>query len=130
MIGMVAGLKGTLPPVYYNIKIKYTTIKFDDYVWIARLGSHLTIIVGTNCIQGSIKQFDSNIIELHLSKPACIDPADMIVLCIKDSSIEVGESFHIVAYGNLTDQDVTVEEPDLEDPFNETDDEEIDVDNI
>jgi translation initiation factor 2 subunit 3 len=100
MIGMVVGLKGTLPPVYYTIKIKYTEIEFfsDNTKWVRFKGVPVIVIIGTNCVDSNIINVNDSIIELKLTKPVCIDN-DMIILCSKTL-----ESFNIVGYGYLTDE--------------------------
>ena len=134
MIGMIAGLKGTLPQVYYDINIKYNTIKFDeDKFWVTYNNQNLTVIVGTNSIDGVIKSFDDKIIKLQLSKPACIDNDDIIILCDKKFNSSEGESFNIVAYGYLSVDEPTNDEnhSDIEDPFENTNIniDDIDIDN-
>ncbi len=129
MIGMVAGLKGKLPPVYYTIKVKYTEIEgaifSDNTKWIRFKGVPVIVIIGTNCVDSNIINVNENIIELKLTKPVCIDN-DMIILCEKKL-----ESFNIVGYGYLTDENIEtiptdnhivhhteIEEDDSDDSFN------------
>jgi translation initiation factor 2 subunit 3 len=95
MIGMLAGLKGTLPDVYYEITIKYTEIKFDDYIWVTFISKPIIIIIGTNNIEGKILNYNNTHIHLRLNKPACIQDDSIVILCEKSP-----DSFHIVAYGN------------------------------
>jgi translation initiation factor 2 subunit 3 len=95
MIGMLAGLKGTLPDVYYEITIKYTEIKFDDYMWVTFISKPIIIIVGTNNIEGKILNYNDTYIHLRLNKPACIPDDSIVILCEKSP-----DAFHIVAYGN------------------------------
>jgi translation initiation factor 2 subunit 3 len=95
MAGMMIGLVGTLPPVYFEIIIKYTIIQFDEYIWNKRLGSTVSIIAGTNCVDGNIREINDEYIKLKLAKPACI--ADTKIIICSKSAV----SFNIVAYGNL-----------------------------
>ncbi len=96
MIGMIAGLKGTLPPVYYEFTMNYNNIKFDseDIVYYKR--KKMTIIVGTNNIDGHIENFNDNYIKLKLNKPACISNDSIIILCDRTSG-----TFQISSYGYL-----------------------------
>jgi len=96
MIGMIAGLKGTLPPVYYEFTMSYNNIKFDseDIVYYKR--KKMTIIVGTNNIDGHIENFKDNYIKLKLNKPACISDDSIIILCDRTSG-----TFQIGSYGYL-----------------------------
>jgi len=96
MIGMIAGLKGTLPPVYYEFTMSYNNIKFDseDIVYYKR--KKMTIIVGTNNIDGHIENFNDNYIKLKLNKPACISDDSIIILCDRTSG-----TFQIGSYGYL-----------------------------
>ncbi len=96
MIGMIAGLKGSLPPVYYEITIKYNEIKFDDYIWVTFISKPMIIIVGTNSIEGKILNFNNEYIKLRLNKPACIPDDSIIILC--DKSVD---GFNISAYGYM-----------------------------
>ena len=104
MIGMLAGLKGTLPDVYYEITIKYTEIEFDEYIWNKFESKPITIIVGTNSIEGKILNYNDNHndnhINLRLNKPACIPDDSIVILCEKSP-----DAFHIVAYGNYNKSD-------------------------
>lgn len=100
MIGMIAGLKGYLPNVFYEITIKYEETKFDDYIWITFISKPITIIVGTNNIEGKILNFNDNYIKLRLNKPACISEDSIIILCDKTHN-----SFHIVSYGYYNNVD-------------------------
>jgi translation initiation factor 2 subunit 3 len=100
MIGMIAGLKGSLPPVYYEITIKYNEIKFDDFEWTPFIGKPMIIIVGTNNIEGKILNFNDEYIQLKLNKPACIPDDSIIILCNKSY-----DTFHIIAYGNFNNID-------------------------
>ncbi len=127
MIGMIVGLKGTLPPVYYTIKVKYTQVIFsDNNKWVRFKGVPVIVIIGTNCIDSNIINFNDNIIELKLSKPACIDN-DMIILCEKTL-----ESFNIVGYGYLSDENIENNESKLEKQIEHTieSDEDFDIDDI
>ena len=96
MVGMMVGLKGKLPPVYYDIIINYTDIVFDDYVWIKNIGNNIMVISGTHCVDGKIIQYDNDTISIKLTRPMCIDSMNMIILCDKSKN-----SFHIVAHGIL-----------------------------
>lgn len=135
MIGMIAGLKGTLPPVYYEITIKYNEIKFDDYEWAPFISKSMTVIVGTNSIEGKINNIDVNYINIKFNKPACISDDSLIILCDKTS-----DSFHIVAYGNIEKYDFTLNklQDKLQDKLEESDkleagtlsDDSIDIEDI
>jgi translation initiation factor 2 subunit 3 len=132
MIGMVAGLKGTLPPVYYNIVVKYQEINFDqDHYWIKNIGRKVILIVGTSCIETKILNCNDNYIKLELSKPLCISEENNIILCDKTSS-----SFQIVGYGKLSFIDDfsnnIVDDPIVFESNNEDDSNSssIDIDNI
>jgi translation initiation factor 2 subunit 3 len=104
MIGMMVGLIGTLPPVYYEVIIKYTKISFEeDYIWNPRIGSNMSLIMGTNCIEANIYNFNDNYIKLKLNKPACVVNNSMIILCNKFMSADNAEGFSIVAYGYIED---------------------------
>ncbi len=129
MIGMVVGLKGFLPPVYYTIKIKYTELESfsDNKKWIKYKGVPVIVIIGTNCVDSNIIHVNDSIIELKLVKPVCIDN-DMIILCDKTL-----ESFNIVGYGYLTEEDIidneissTPREPILEPQYESDNDFNID----
>ena len=96
MIGMIAGLKGTLPNVYTDITIKYKEVSFDEYQWNKYKSMPIMIIVGTNSIDGKIINFDNDYISLKLNKPACIPIDSIIILCNKTA-----DGFNISAYGNM-----------------------------
>lgn len=103
MVGMVAGLRGKLPPVYYDITMNYTSeYSFDDYIWVKMIGGKIVVISGTSSIDGTITSFDSNIISIKLSKPMCVDHTDMIILC------DINNSFHIVAQGHMCSSNTMV----------------------
>jgi translation initiation factor 2 subunit 3 len=104
MIGMIAGLKGCLPPVYYNITMNYKKINFDEDNEIYKR-KKMTIIVGTNNLDGEIINIDENYISLKLNKPACISSNSIIILCHKSSN-----SFQIAAYGYLEEHEFEVKE--------------------
>ncbi len=107
MIGNVIGLVGSLPDVYYKITIKYNNINFGENEWVIRKNVSMIIIVGTNSLDGKINNFNNEYISLDLSKPACIDKTDMIILCSKNNFNNSEESFNIVAYGNMSDYEFT-----------------------
>lgn len=96
MVGMMVGLQGKLPPVYYDITINYTDIVFDDYVWIKNIGNNIMVISGTHCVDGKITHYDNDTISIKLARPMCIDNMNMIILCDKTKN-----SFHIVAHGTF-----------------------------
>jgi translation initiation factor 2 subunit 3 len=96
MIGMIAGLKGTLPNVYTDITIKYKEVSFDEYKWNKFINMQIMIIVGTNSIDGKIIKFDDDYVNLKLNKPACISIDSIIILCNKTA-----DGFNISAYGNM-----------------------------
>ena len=100
MIGMIAGLKGTLPPVYTEITVKYNEVNFEENIpdidTTSRKNKKITIIVGTNSIEGVIKKYNENYVKVKLNKPACISDDSIIILCDKST-----DSFRIVAYGYL-----------------------------
>ncbi len=114
MIGMMCGIKGHLPPVYYEIKMSYNIIQFDSNVWTfsGKAGTNIIVIVGTNCVDSNIINYNDNFIHLKLSKPVCIDNASSIILCDKNyvKEGENMESFQIIAYGNLVD-DISFDKP-------------------
>ncbi len=104
MIGNVIGLKGFLPEVYYDITIKYERVKFGDEEWYPYNHMSMIVIVGTNSLDGKITNFNNEYISLNLSKPACIDKTDMIILCSKNKSHSNSEeSFNIVSYGYMNE---------------------------
>ncbi len=140
MIGMMCGLKGHLPPVYYEIKMSYNIIQFDSNQWTfsGKAGNNIIVIVGTNCIDSNIINYNDNFIHLRLSKPVCIDNKDglsSIILCDKNYIKEGdnAESFQIIAYGKLVD-DISFEKPTTEyitEIINEgTLEDDIDIDDI
>ena len=96
MIGMIAGLKGTLPNVYTEITIKYKEVSFDNYKWDKYKNMQMIIIVGTNSIDGRIIKFDDEYVNIKLTKPACIPIDSIIILCNKNI-----DGFNISAYGNM-----------------------------
>ncbi len=108
MIGMIAGLKGQLPPVYYDFIMTFNNIKFDESYnetpYYKR--KKMTIIVGTNNIEGEIVNYDDTHIKLKLNKPVCISDDSIIILCDKSSG-----TFQIISYGYLELHDYNFEEP-------------------
>ena len=96
MIGMIAGLKGNMPAVYTEITIKYNTITFSDYKWNKFKTMPVTIIVGTNNIDGKIINFNDDYVSVKLNKPACIPLDSIIILCNKTV-----DGFNISAYGYM-----------------------------
>ena len=100
MIGMIAGLKGTLPNVYTDITIKYKEVSFDNNSWNKYKSMQIMIIVGTNSIDGKIINFDDDYIHIKLNKPACIPMDSIIILCNKTS-----DGFNISAYGYMEQHD-------------------------
>ncbi len=96
MIGMIAGLKGCLPPVYNNITVKYTKINFDEESVCFYKRKKIVIIVGTNNIEGEVSECNDNYIQIKLNKPACISNDSIIIICDKSSGI-----FQIGSYGYL-----------------------------
>ena len=134
MIGMIAGLKGTLPPVYYEITMIYNNIKFDSEDSVYYKHKKMTIIVGTNNIDGEIDQFDETHIKLKLNKPACISNDSIIVLCDRTSG-----NFQICSYGYLDQKEYTFEITNENErkpfvsqiaPNNDSDESDIDIDDI
>jgi translation initiation factor 2 subunit 3 len=127
MIGMIAGLKGTLPPVYYDITVKYNIIHFDEHTWNTFIGKQMIIIVGTNNIEGKINKIDETHINIKLHKPACISNDSIIVLCDKTHN-----SFHIVSYGYLDNHKFEVLNKVVSNVIDETtlSDDSIDIDDI
>ncbi len=135
MIGMIAGLKGTLPPVYYEITMFYNNIKFDSEGTVYYKRKKMTIIVGTNNIDGEIENFDETHIKLKLNKPACISNDSIIVLCDRTSG-----TFQICSYGYLEQKEYIFEksfENNEQIQFvsqitnnNNSDESDIDIDNI
>jgi translation initiation factor 2 subunit 3 len=111
MIGNIVGLKGSLPEVYYNITIKYTKINFSDHVWTQRNYISMIVIIGTNSLDGKVVNFNDEYIKLELSKPACMDIEDMVILCDKYNSTNSDESFNIVAFGYLSNYEFIKTEP-------------------
>ena len=104
MIGMIAGLKGTLPPVYYDITIIYNKINFDETETMLFKRKKMVVIVGTNNIEGEVVDFDDTHIKLILHKPVCISDDSIIILCDKSSG-----AFQIVYYGYLEQNDYEFE---------------------
>ncbi len=104
MIGMIAGLKGCMPQVYTEITMNYNEIIFDDYQWNKFNCMPITIIVGTNSIDGKIIMFDEKYIKVKLNKPACVPNDSIIILCNKTF-----DAFHISAYGYMEEHDFEVE---------------------
>ncbi len=130
MIGMIAGLKGSMPPVYTEITMNYNEIVFDDYQWNKYNCMIITIIVGTNSIDGKIIKFDEKYINVKLNKPACIPNDSIIILCNKTH-----DAFHISAYGYMENHEFEVEV--LQKPININNNDEptlsddsIDIDDI
>jgi translation initiation factor 2 subunit 3 len=131
MIGMIGGLKGSMPSVYTEITMNYNEIVFDDYQWNKYNCMLITIIVGTNSIDGKIIRFDEKYIKVKLNKPACIPLDSIIILCNKTH-----DAFHISAYGymenhefetieniiNNTNEANAVDEPNLSDVSIDIDD--------
>lgn len=130
MIGMIAGLKGTLPQVYNEITIKYNEVCFDNNIWNKYKSMPMIIIVGTNSIDGKIINFDDNYISLKLNKPACIPLDSIIILCNKTVDV-----FNIGAYGYMEQHEFNNEyEPKvaINTPINDPtlSDDSIDIDDI
>ncbi len=103
MIGNVIGLKGFLPEVYYNVTIKYDRVNFGSHEWYPHKNQSMIVIIGTNSLDAKINNINNEYVSLDLSKPACIDKTDMIILCDKYNSEDSNESFNIVAYGHIND---------------------------
>jgi translation initiation factor 2 subunit 3 len=96
MIGMIAGLKGFLPPVYCDITIKYNKINFDDEDVYYHKHKKVTIIVGTNNLDGEVLNCNDTHLQIKLNKPACISQDSIIIICDKSTG-----SFQIGSYGYL-----------------------------
>lgn len=111
MIGMIAGLKGCLPPVYYSIIMNYNKIKFEDESVVFYNRKKLVVIVGTNNLDGEVVNVDDTHIRIKFNKPACISHDSIIILCDKTSG-----TFQIGAYGYLELKDYIFEEitPEIE----------------
>jgi len=96
MIGMIAGLKGCLPPVYYEITINYNKINFDNEGVYYHKHKKVIIIVGTSNLDGEIINNTDTHIKIKLNKPACISKDSIIIICDKSSG-----QFQIGSYGYL-----------------------------
>jgi hypothetical protein len=84
--------------------MNYKKINFDEDNEIYKR-KKMTIIVGTNNLDGEIINIDENYISLKLNKPACISSNSIIILCHKSSN-----SFQIAAYGYLEEHEFEVKE--------------------
>jgi hypothetical protein len=90
----------------------------------------ITIIVGTNSIEGKIIKFNEKYINVKLNKPACIPDDSIIILCNKTH-----DAFHISAYGYMESHDFEVQQKQINNINNTIDeptlsDDSIDIDDI
>ncbi len=133
MIGMIAGLKGSMPQVYTEIIMNYKEITFDDYQWNKYRSMPITIIAGTNSIDGQIIKFNDKYVNIKLNKPACIPDDSIIILCNKTH-----DAFNISAYGYIenyefdVDVDIVQNKSIMSNELNEAtlSDDSIDIDDI
>jgi translation initiation factor 2 subunit 3 len=96
MIGNIVGLKGTLPRIFTNIKIKFTKQEFTKINWEPKVGEVLNLMISTLSLNAKLTNISSNILSLTLEKPACIDEDMMIVI-----SKIINKGIYIIGYGYI-----------------------------
>ena len=94
--GNKIGLVGTLPSIYDSIKLKYKLI--DDFggEWKPKTKDVVNLQIGTLSISSEVTNFSKKEVTFKLSRPACIESKNTIMISHKEDGI-----MKIVALGNL-----------------------------
>jgi translation initiation factor 2 subunit 3 len=94
--GNVIGKVGELPPVYVEIELVYTELTDFDGNWIPKNGDTVFLQIGHNSVETRLLKINKNKLKFGFSKPVCIEPETLILICRKDGGI-----LKIVGYGSF-----------------------------
>ncbi len=94
--GNVIGKVGELPPVYVEIELIYTELKDFDGKWTPKNGDTVFLQIGHNSVESRLLKIIKNKMKFAFTKPVCIEPNTLILICKKDTGI-----LKIVGYGSF-----------------------------
>lgn len=101
LVGMVMGPKGTLSPIYYDIKIKYElfhkTLSTSAKESL-KLEENLLLNIGSSTVGSRIYEIDEVNMSLELIKPCCCNIGDRIAI-----SRKIKNNWRLIGFGTIMD---------------------------
>lgn len=94
--GAIVGIKGTLPPVYGEITMNVTLTNDFEGEWKPKKDDNIYLQIGNVNTEALLTEMKSDDFKFKLSKPSCISPDSLILVCCN-----VGDILKIVGYGRL-----------------------------
>ncbi|KAI5168312.1 translation initiation factor 2 subunit 3 [Pancytospora epiphaga] len=100
LVGMVLGLKGTLPPVYSTILVSYqlfqktVTQSREDL----RADEHILLNIGSTSTGSKIMELTDNKVRFELIKPCCCNIGDRISI-----SRKVKNNWRLIGFGRISE---------------------------
>lgn len=111
LVGMVMGPKGTLPPIYYKIKVTYEL--FQKTVNVVKqeivVGEQLLLNIGSSTVGCKVTSLGSKIVTFDMIRPCCCEIGDRIAI-----SRKVKNNWRLIGFGTINDgtlAEVTYENP-------------------
>jgi translation initiation factor 2 subunit 3 len=95
LIGNVIGLKGHMPPVYTELKIKFISCNFEDTEWKPEINRKINIMVSTFNTSGTIINIDEYL-TIKLDNPVCL--FNGLIILIENNTTK---QKNIVGYGYI-----------------------------
>lgn len=94
--GNVLGKPGTLPPIYNDIKLKYSKLDDFDGIWDPKNGDTVFLQIGNISVESRLTKTNRDVFSFQMLKPACIENNAKILVCRKENGL-----LKIVGYGTI-----------------------------
>lgn len=98
LVGMVMGLKGTLPPIYTKIEVEFEL--FQKTVVAAksdlRMDESILLNIGSTTTGCRISNLDESVALFSLLKPCCCEPGERISI-----SRKIKNNWRLIGYGTI-----------------------------
>ena len=85
--GNIMGKSGTLPDVYFEVKLKYKKLDDFDGKWEPKNGDTVYLQIGNISVESRLAKVNKENFTFTLLKPACIENGSKILICRKDDGI-------------------------------------------
>jgi translation initiation factor 2 subunit 3 len=98
LVGMVMGLRGTLPPVYYKLKVSYKLFQKTVSTNKEDLKQEECVLlnIGSTTTGTKILSIENNVVEFDLVIPCCCEIGEEIAI-----SRKIGKSWKLIGHGKI-----------------------------